>query len=162
MFFHQQHGCPENRNSRFSSLLFHFLSIQTSKNIYKTMIKLGYPQQKSKQKQNLNPIWERELEHPQTHCHQIATHIYSNLRKPTVNPSPPTQQPPTAATINLASIPQQKFKAKLKPTSNLSERIRVIERENRNERKRIHCRHSSKPPRRRRQSPNHHTVIVDL
>ena len=30
------------RNSRFSSHLFHFLSIQTSKNIYKTRIKLKY------------------------------------------------------------------------------------------------------------------------
>ena len=74
MFFHQQHGCPENRNSRFSSLLFHFLSIQTSKNIYKTMIKLGYPQQKSKQKQNLNQF-EREN---------------WNTHSPTATKSPPT------------------------------------------------------------------------
>ena len=55
MFFHQQHGCPENRNSRFSSLLFHLLSIQTSKNIYKTMIKLRYPQQKFKIEPKLKP-----------------------------------------------------------------------------------------------------------
>ena len=32
MFFPQEHGCPEI----FSSLLFHFLGIQTSKNIYKS------------------------------------------------------------------------------------------------------------------------------
>ena len=100
MFFHQQHGCPENRNSRFSSLLFYFLSIQTRKNIYKIMIKLKYP--------------------------------------------------------------QQKFKAKLKPTSNLRERIGVIEREYRNKRKRIHHCHCSKPPRHHRQSPNHHAITVDL
>ena len=43
MFFPQEHGCPENKKFKiFFSLLFHFLSIQTSKNIYKIMIKLRY------------------------------------------------------------------------------------------------------------------------
>ena len=42
MFFPQEYGCQKIRNSRFSSILFHFLSIKTSKNIYKTMIKLKY------------------------------------------------------------------------------------------------------------------------
>ena len=55
MFFPQQHGCPKNRNSRFSSLLFHFLRIQISKNIYKTMIKLKCPQQKFKAEPKLKP-----------------------------------------------------------------------------------------------------------
>ena len=172
MFFPQQHGCPKNRNSRFSSLLFHFLSIQTSKNIYKTMIKLRYPQQKLKQNQNLNLIWERESEHPQTHCHQNATHIYSNLRKPTVNPSPPTtQQPPTIATINLASIPTTKIQSKTKTHIQ-------FKRENRSERKReseLEKENSpspplqtttpspsiTKPPRCHRRS-SVHTVDVDL
>ena len=62
----------------------------------------------SKQNENLHPIWERESEHPQSHCHQIATHISSNL--------PKINEP--------------------KPTSNLRERIRVREREDWNERER--------------------------
>ena len=36
------------------------------------------------------------------------------------------------------------------------------ERENQNERKRIHRRHRSKPPRRCCRSPNHHAITVDL
>ena len=72
MFFHQQHGCPENRNSRFSSLLFHFLSIQTSKNIYKTMIKLRYPQQKLKAEPKLKP------------------NLRERIGTPTATKSPPT------------------------------------------------------------------------
>ena len=104
----------------------------------------------SKQNENLHPIWERESEHPQSHCHQIATHISSNL--------PKINEP--------------------KPTSNLRERIRVREREDWNERERglewererigmrererIPHRYSSKPPRRCRRSPNHHNVATDL
>ena len=42
IFFPKNMVAQKIRNSRFSSLLLHFLSIQTSKNIYKTMIKLRY------------------------------------------------------------------------------------------------------------------------
>ena len=108
-----------------------------------------------KQNQNLHQIWKRESEHPQTHCHQIATHISSNLPKPTVNPSPPTtQQSPTAATMNLASIPTTKIQSKTKTHIQ-------SERENRSERKR------GLEWKKEREStivatPSHHAVAADL
>ena len=80
MFFPQQHGCPKNRNSRFSSLLFHFLSIQTSKNIYKTMIKLRYPQQKFKAEPKLKPNLRERIETP------IATKLPPTSIATCVNP----------------------------------------------------------------------------
>ena len=108
----------------FLLFYFIFLASKQAKTYTKPWSNSDTHNKNSKQNQNLNPIWKRESDHPQTHCHQIATHIYSNLHKPIVNPSPPT-----AATINLASIPTTKIQSKTKTHIQ-------FERENQSERKR--------------------------